>query len=48
MDTKTLASGIIGFLLGGLVVSIAAEVENDDAPQPVHGSATQLLPPLTR
>ncbi|HZJ05283.1 MAG TPA: hypothetical protein VFD59_07415 [Nocardioidaceae bacterium] len=42
MDTKTLAAGIVGFLLGGLVVSIAAEIENDDARQPAHGSATQL------
>ena len=30
MDTKTLAAGVIGFLLGGLVVSIAAELENGD------------------
>lgn len=36
MNTNTLAAGVIGFLLGGLVVSIAAEIE-DDSP-PAHGS----------
>lgn len=39
MNTNTLAAGVIGFLLGGLVVSTAAELEDDDpAPQPEHGS----------
>jgi hypothetical protein len=37
MDTKALAFGIVGFLLGGLVVSIAAtQLEDDPAPSPVH------------
>lgn len=40
MNTNTLAAGVIGFLLGGLTVSIAAELENDDDPKPTHGSGT--------
>ena len=32
MDTKALAFGIVGFLLGGLVVSIAATQFEDDDP----------------
>ena len=35
MNTTTLAAGVIGFLLGGLTVSIAAELEDDPAP-PSH------------
>ncbi|WP_205014210.1 hypothetical protein [Nocardioides albidus] len=35
MNVNTLAAGVIGFLLGGLVVSTAAELENDEAP--AHG-----------
>jgi hypothetical protein len=38
MNTNTLAGGVIGFLLGGLTVSIAAEIEEEDpAPPPSHG-----------
>ena len=37
METKTLLAGIVGFLLGGLVVSVAAELE-DDSPPPAHGT----------
>lgn len=37
MSTNTLAAGIIGFLLGGLTVSVAAQLEDD--PDPGHGSA---------
>lgn len=37
MDTKTLAAAIAGFLLGGLVVSTAAQLERPDAP--AHGAA---------
>ncbi len=37
MNTNTLAAALVGFLLGGLTVSIAAELENND-PQPTHGS----------
>ena len=40
MNTNTLAAGIIGFLLGGLTVSVAAELEKDDAPAPSHGSSS--------
>jgi hypothetical protein len=39
MNTNTLAAGVVGFLLGGLTVSIAAEIENDDDPKPSHGSS---------
>jgi hypothetical protein len=38
MNTNTLAAAVVGFLLGGLTVSIAAELENDDDPRPSHGS----------
>ena len=40
MNTTTLAAGVIGFLLGGLTVSIAAELEDDPAPEkpPSHGA----------
>ncbi|MGH3456921.1 hypothetical protein [Aeromicrobium sp.] len=41
MNTNTLAAGVIGFLLGGLTVSIAAELEYDDANRPSHGSSSQ-------
>jgi hypothetical protein len=40
MNTNTLAAGLVGFLLGGLVVSIAAEIEKDDSDPPSHGSDT--------
>ncbi len=42
MNTTTLAAGVIGFLLGGLTVSIAAELEDDPAPekQPSHGAVS--------
>ena len=40
MNTNTLAAGIIGFLLGGLTVSIAAELEDDEPAQPSHGSSS--------
>lgn len=39
MNTTTLAAAVVGFLLGGLTVSIAAELENDDAPAPSHGTS---------
>jgi len=40
MNTNTLAAGVIGFLLGGLTVSIAAELEDDGATSP-HGAPAQ-------
>jgi hypothetical protein len=42
MDTKVLAGAIVGFLLGGLTVSVAAELEDEPAPSheaPSHGLA---------
>ena len=39
MNTNTLAAGVIGFLLGGLTVSIAAELEDDPEPPPSHGTS---------
>ncbi|MFC7490519.1 MULTISPECIES: hypothetical protein [unclassified Knoellia] len=47
MNTNTLAAGIIGFLLGGLLVSTAAALE-DDSPAPTdHGSSQQLSRPAS-
>lgn len=44
MNTTTLAAGVIGFLLGGLTVSIAAELEDDnDNPPPSHGSVNHQV-----
>jgi len=40
MNTNTLAAGVIGFLLGGLVVSVAAELEDDGAAPPAHGAGS--------
>ena len=40
MNTSTLTAGVIGFLLGGLVVSVAAEIEDDGASPPSHGSSS--------
>ncbi len=42
MNTNTLAAAVIGFLLGGLTVSIAAELEDDD-PAPSHGSSNHQI-----
>ena len=39
MNTNTLAAAVVGFLLGGLTVSIAAELENDEPSQPSHSSS---------
>ena len=39
MNTNTLAAGVIGFLLGGLTVSIAADLEEDKDPAPKHGTS---------
>lgn len=39
MNTNTLAAAVVGFLLGGLTVSIAAELEDDGPPAPGHGSS---------
>jgi hypothetical protein len=39
MNTNVLAAGVIGFLLGGLTVSIAAELEDDQDPKPSHSTS---------
>jgi hypothetical protein len=38
MNTTTLAAGVVGFLLGGLTVSIAAELEDEPPPVSPHGA----------
>lgn len=43
MNTNTLAAAVIGFLLGGLTVSIAAELEDDNDPAPSHGSSSHQI-----
>ncbi|MDQ4085739.1 MAG: hypothetical protein M3165_07975 [Actinomycetota bacterium] len=43
MNTNTLAAGVIGFLLGGLVVSIAAQLEEDGGAPPAHSSGQQVV-----
>lgn len=43
MNVNTLAAGVVGFLLGGLVVSTAASLEDDDATTPSHGSGHQVV-----
>lgn len=39
MNTTTLAAGVVGFLLGGLVTATAASLEDDDSDRPAHGAA---------
>ena len=42
MNTNTLAAGVVGFLLGGLTVSVAAQLEDgSDAPPPAHSSTSE-------
>lgn len=41
MRTDVLAAAIIGFLLGGLTVSVAAELESDDGGGG-HASSSQV------
>jgi hypothetical protein len=36
MNTTTLAAAVIGFLLGGLTVSVAAVLEDGSPEQPTH------------
>jgi len=38
VNTTTLAAALAGFLLGGLTVSVAAELEEEDT-RPAHGSS---------
>ena len=37
MNTNTLAAALVGFMLGGLTVSIAAELEDNGSSSP-HGA----------
>ena len=37
--TGALVTAIVAFMVGGLVVSVAAELEDDDAPAPAHATA---------
>ncbi len=43
MNVNTLAAGVIGFLLGGLVVSTAASLEDDGEKSPSHGSGHTVV-----
>ncbi|MFC5730929.1 MULTISPECIES: hypothetical protein [Nocardioides] len=45
MNTNVLAAGVIGFLLGGLTVSIAAGLEDDNPRPPAHSSPHSLVVP---
>lgn len=39
MNTNTLAAAVVGFLLGGLTVSVAAELEDHNDTPPAHSSS---------
>jgi hypothetical protein len=39
MNTNTLAAAVVGFLLGGLTVSVAAELEDNNDSPPAHNSS---------
>jgi hypothetical protein len=45
MNTNVIAAGVVGFLLGGLTVSVAAELEEDDPRPPAHGSSHSTVVP---
>lgn len=40
MNTNTLAAAVVGFLVGGLTVSVAAELEDDNETPPAHSSSS--------
>ncbi len=42
MNTNTLAAALVGFLLGGLTVSVAAELEKGEDSSP-HGAPTPAV-----
>ena len=42
MNTNILAAALVGFLLGGLTVSVAAELEDYGANSP-HGAPTPVV-----
>ena len=43
MDTKTLAAGLIGFLLGGLTVSVAAQLDDGGPDDATHGAGVHTI-----
>lgn len=45
MNTNVLAAGVVGFLLGGLTVSVAAEFEDDEPRPPAHGNPHSIVVP---
>ncbi len=45
MNTTTLAAALAGFLLGGLTVSVAAQLEEDDSRSPHSGPTATLVVP---
>jgi hypothetical protein len=45
MNTNVLAAGVVGVLLGGLTVSVAAELEDDEPRPPTHGSQHSIVVP---
>ncbi|MDP3892319.1 hypothetical protein [Nocardioides sp.] len=44
MNSNVLAA-VVGFLLGGLMVSVAAQLEKDDPSPPAHGSQHSIVDP---
>lgn len=44
MNTNTLAAAVVGFLLGGLTVSVAAELEDSSETPPAHSSSVHRSP----
>ena len=46
MNTTTLAAALVGFLLGGLTVSVAAELEEDESRSPHSGPVATLVVPV--
>ena len=43
MNTNTLAAALVGFMLGGLTVSIAAQLESDESDGPTHSSGSSQI-----
>ena len=39
MNTTTLAAALVGFLLGGLTVSVAAQLDDEETADSPHGGA---------
>jgi hypothetical protein len=43
VNTNTLAAAVVGFLLGGLTVSVAAELEDTNEAPPAHVSSNHRV-----